>query len=203
MRVRAYWTCDRPRKVRILITSEVTSAFLPNIFTKSSDFHRKYRFFWGGFWFWGRTYCSRGLVCYFINLSPMYLLGILCYRKEGKNRSWVSKIIGLKIIRLWNCLWECFILKIHECPRVHNKLEKCQNFTLSQISSSKMVHFGPKNDPRFFTKCWNWETKVMIFWNRTIKGYQKMQYGKNWRPYYKTSLVRPLKILVLKKGPIS
>ena len=27
------------------------------------------------------------------------------------------------------------------------KLEKCQNLTLSRKFSSKMVHFGPKNDP--------------------------------------------------------
>ena len=32
------------------------------------------------------------------------------------------------------------------------QLQKCQNLTLSRNLSSKMVNFGPKNDPRFFTK---------------------------------------------------
>ena len=33
------------------------------------------------------------------------------------------------------------------------KVEKCQTLTLSRKFTSKMVHFGPKNDPRFLTKC--------------------------------------------------
>ena len=57
--------------------------------------------------------------------------------------------IGLKLTEIY-CRFQKYQNKRYF---ERSKFGKCQTLTFSQKLCSKIVHFGPKNDPRFFTKC--------------------------------------------------